>query len=82
LNIVVVECETDLYLFLSWKIRWGQFPAYHQWVACPKTGDIATLFAIGLGKPTIDVEVTCDEGILGTKSASGFLLLFLWFGIS
>lgn len=47
LNIVVVECETDLYLFLSWKIRWGQFPAYHQWVACPETGDIAILFADG-----------------------------------
>jgi len=28
-------------------MKWEQFPAYHQWVACPETGDIAILFADG-----------------------------------
>lgn len=42
----------------------------------------ASLFVIGVGKPTIDVEVTCDEGVAETKSTSGSLFLFFWFGIS
>ena len=39
--------ETDLYLFLSWKMGWEPFAAYYQWVFCPETGDMIVSFAHG-----------------------------------
>jgi hypothetical protein len=43
----IYKGETDLYLRLSWKLGKEKFGSYYQWVACPKTGDIAISFAEG-----------------------------------
>jgi len=40
------------------------------------------LIPIGIGKLTINVTVTCDEGVEAEATASGFLLLFLVLGVS
>jgi hypothetical protein len=37
--------ETDIFLFIFWKIGQEKFGAYHQWVACPETGDIVISYA-------------------------------------
>jgi len=43
---------------------------------------VAKLMSIGFGSATINVTVTCDEGVIAEKSATGFVLLFLVLGVA